>query len=101
MELPRAFNLVSLAIRERGWRKRIRGGRILRLPVLGGGSNIYNKTRTQILRFEDFAQDDKINLFAQCLARAMEVEILFPLRSGIKIATYSAVPIPRGTRPKG
>jgi hypothetical protein len=35
-----------------------------------------------------------------CFARAMEVEILFPLHSGIKIATYSAVPIPRETRPK-
>jgi hypothetical protein len=40
------------------------------------------------------------NIEALCFARAMEVEILFPLRSGIKIATDSAVPIPRGTRPK-
>jgi hypothetical protein len=40
------------------------------------------------------------NIKALCFARAMEVKILFPLHSGIKIATYSAVPIPRGTRPK-
>jgi hypothetical protein len=30
----------------------------------------------------------------------MEVKILFPLHSGIKIETDSAVPILRGTRPK-